>query len=50
MLNNTLDELHAEVKRLDSLLEDRQIGLSSWTMFLKERVVAIKTIAKRLGM
>ncbi len=29
-----LDKLHLLVKRLDSLLSDRQVGLSSWWMIL----------------
>lgn len=40
-----LDELHAEVRKLLSLLDDRQPGLISWNMFLEER---LKSIAKMI--
>jgi len=50
MLNETLNELQKEVEMLDALLNNRQVGLSSWAMSFKERVDKFKAIVKRLGM
>lgn len=40
-----LDKLQAEVEKLLSLLKDRQPGLTTWNMFLEER---LKTIQKMI--
>ena len=44
-----LDELQTETEKLLQLLNDRQLGLITWNMFLIERLTAIKKMAEEAG-
>lgn len=45
-----LDELQIEIEKLLSLLNDRQPGMMTWNMFLRERLEAIKKMLDFAGM
>lgn len=46
-MQKDLDELHEIVKKLNNLLEDRQIGLGSWHNFLCDRLTEIRNWFER---
>lgn len=44
-----LEKLQEETEKLLALLQDRQPGLMTWNMFLKERLESVVTLAAEAG-
>lgn len=44
-----LDKLQAEAEKLMQLLKDRQVGLTSWWVLLRERLDALDDVADGMG-